>query len=175
MLDVHALDRADALGEREGLGGAEGLGGMPVTVAPDDRRIEALLDRGPDAEHRGKGEAGDLEIAAVADVDLVQLVEVMLRGVSGEDVGEAGVHAHADDGQLAARLPLPRHRELLVPELHAGFAERPIRVWLRERHGHVHVVDARLQGTAEDGHDELRVDGVHDEIDVIGAGELRHG
>ena len=174
MLDVDALDRTDALRERERLGPAERLGGVPVTIGPDDRRVEALLDRGPDAEDRREGEARDLEVAAVADVDFVDLVEVVLGGVRGEDVGEPGVHAHADQGQLAAALPLAGHGELLVAELLAGHLEGPIRMRVREAHGHVHVVRIGGEGAVEDRHHELRVDGVHDEVRAVGAGRIGH-
>ncbi len=37
-------------------------------------------------EHRGEGVALDAQVAAVADVDLVDLVEEVLRGVGREDV-----------------------------------------------------------------------------------------
>ena len=172
VLDVHALDRADALREREGLRAAERLGRMPVAVLPDDRRVQALLDRGPDAEHRGEGVAGDLEVAAIADVDLVHVVDVVLGGVRGEDIGQAGVHAHAHERQLAAHLPGVIHRELLVAELEAGNLEGPIRMRLREAHGHVHVVDVRLERAGEDRHDELRVDRVHHEVRAVRLGSL---
>ena len=114
-------------GNGERLRAAERLGRVPAAVrVPHDRRVEALLDRRPDAEHRGEGVAGDLEVAAVADVDLVDLVEQVLRGVRGEDVGQAGVHAHPQQRELAATPPRLVHGELLVAELHARQSEGPI-------------------------------------------------
>ena len=120
VLDVDALDGADALGERELLRRAERLGRVPVPVLPDDRGVQAFLDRRPDAEHRREREAGDLEVAAVSNMDLAHLVEIVLRGVGGEDVGQAGIHAHAAERELAARLPGIVESELLVAELQAG-------------------------------------------------------
>ena len=175
VLDVDALDRTDALRERERLRRAERLGGVPGAVLPDDRRVEALLDGGPDAEHRREGEPGDLEVAAVADVDLVDLVEVVLRGVGGEDIGQAGVHAHPDQRQPPARLPLGGQRELLVAELHARLAEGSLGMRLRQADGHVHVVRIGVERAAEDGHHELRVDRVHDQVRPMRAGELGDG
>ena len=97
-------------------------------VVPDDRRVEALLDRGPDAEHRREGEAGDLQVAAVADVDLVtHLVEVVLRGVGGEDIGQAGIHAHA---RPSASLPARSHSAAMAncssPSLTPGCSNGPL-------------------------------------------------
>ena len=151
VLDVDAFDRTDAIRERERLRRAEGLGGVPGAIGPHDRRIEALLDGGPDAEDRREGEAGDLEVTAVANVDLVDLVERMLGGVGGEDVGQARVHPHTDEGELATRVPGVGHCELLIAELQAGLAEGPLRMRLREAHRHVHVVDVRLSAPVKIG------------------------
>ena len=115
VLDVDALDRADALGEDERLRRRERLGRVEAAAAlPDDRRVEALLDRRPDAEDRREGIAADLQVAAVADVDLVDLVEQVVRRIAGEDVGQARVHARAQDRQATGGLPLVVLRELVV-------------------------------------------------------------
>ena len=54
VLHVHALDRADPLRELERLGLAERRRGVPAAaLLPDDRRVEALLDRRPDARTTG--------------------------------------------------------------------------------------------------------------------------
>ena len=72
VLDVDALDRADALGEVEHLGLRERLGREPAALAlPDHGRIEALLDRRPDREGRREVVALDDEARAVSDPDLV--------------------------------------------------------------------------------------------------------
>jgi len=175
VLHVDAFDGTDALREREGLGRAERLGRVPVAVLPDDRRIQAFLDGGPDAEHRRECKAGNLKVAAVADVDLVHLVEGVLRGVGGEDIGQSGVHAHADQRQLAACLPGGIQGELLVTQLDAGDLEGPIRMRLRQADRHVHVVRIGFEGAGEDGHHELRIDGIHDEVGAVCARELRDG
>ena len=69
-----------------------------------------------------EGVALDAQVAAVAHVDLVDLVEEVLGGVRGEDIGEAGVHAHAQQREPAAASHCSRHRELVVAQLHAGLA-----------------------------------------------------
>ena len=45
---------------------------------PHDGRVEALLDGRPDREHGGERVAFDAQVAARADVDLVDLVEQVL-------------------------------------------------------------------------------------------------
>src|SRR2546423_2472976 len=53
VLDVDALDHADSLGELEQLRLGERLGGVEAALLlPDQRRVEALLDRRPDREGR---------------------------------------------------------------------------------------------------------------------------
>jgi hypothetical protein len=55
VLDVDALDRADALGEVEDLRLAERRGRVEAPLLlPDERRVEALLDRRPDGERGAK-------------------------------------------------------------------------------------------------------------------------
>jgi hypothetical protein len=127
VLDVHAFDRTDPLRKRKQLRGAERLGRdpravLPVGALPHDRRVKALLDGGPDGEDRGEGETRDPQVAAVADVhlvDLVDLVEEMGRGVAGEHVGKPRVHAHPHQGEPTGGLPLGGAVELLVRELDA--------------------------------------------------------
>jgi hypothetical protein len=92
--------------------------------------------------------------------------------VSGGHVGEAGLHAHAHEGQQAGLLPGPVLGELGVAELHARLLERLVGVRLRQRHRHVEVVAAgRLRGR-EDRRVEARVAGVQHEVDPLLAGEL---
>ncbi len=140
VLDVDALDRADPLGEVEHLGLGERLGREPAAVAlPDDRRVEALLDRRPDRERRREVVALDDEVRAVADADLVDLGEQLVGRMAGEDVGRAGLDADPDEREQALLLPCPRALELVVAELHAGQLERPLGMRLGERHRHVEV------------------------------------
>ena len=102
VLDVHALDRADALREVEDLRLGERLGRVPAAVAlPDHRRVEALLDRRPDREGGREVVALDLEVRAVADPDRVDLGEELVGGVAGEDVGEARLDADPDEREPA--------------------------------------------------------------------------
>ena len=97
VLDVHALDRADALREVEHLGLGERLGREPAAaLLPDHRRVEALLDRRPDRERRREVVALDDEVGAVADPDLVDLREQLVGGVAREHVGRAGLDADPD-------------------------------------------------------------------------------
>ena len=87
MLHVDAFDRADTAREVEGLQLAEGLGRKPSpALLPDHRRVEALLDGGPDREGRTKGVAIDYEVATVPNANLVDRGEEHVRSVSGEDV-----------------------------------------------------------------------------------------
>ena len=69
----------------------------PAVALPHERRVEALLDRRPDRERRREVVAVDHEVGAVAHADLVDLGEQVVGGVAGEDVGEAGLHAHAHE------------------------------------------------------------------------------
>ena len=75
-----------------------------------------------------KAKPGISQVAAVADVDFVDLVEEVIGCVAREDIGQAGIHAHPDQGQAPGRLPFARPFELLVGELHAGEAERVVGV-----------------------------------------------
>ena len=109
VLDVHALDRADAFGEHEHLRLGERRGGVPPAVAfPDHRRVEALLDRGPDRERRREVVAVDHEVGAVADADLVDGGEQVVGGVAGEHVGEARLDADADAARAGRPAPTDR-------------------------------------------------------------------
>ena len=69
-------------------------------------------------------------VTAVADADLVDAGEEVVGRVPGEDVGEAGLHAHPDQRQAAGVEPAPGRGELIVTELHAGDGERRFRVGL---------------------------------------------
>ncbi len=107
VLDVHALDGTDPLREREDLRLAERLGREPPAVLlPDDGRVEALLDRGPDREARREVVSLDDQVGAVPDADLVDLAEQLIRGVAGEHVRHARV-----------RRPCRATRGALVPPI----------------------------------------------------------
>ena len=141
VLDVADLDLADALGQPEHLELGERLDGVDLAVLEHDGGVVALLDGRPDAEAEADAlGAGDLEVAAVADADLVDLVEEVVGGVAGEVVGHAGLDAEAGERVLADLLELGAERVLVVAELLAGLVERVGRVRLAERHGGVEVV-----------------------------------
>ena len=176
MLDVHALDRADALGEDEGLGLGEGRRGEEAALAlPDERRVEALLDRRPDGERRREVEALDHEVRAVADADLVDVVEEVVGGVAGEDVAEARLHADADEREAPRLLPRAGHGELRVAEHHAGVLVRGVRVRLGEGHRHVEVGDVGFARRAEDRRVQARVARVEHHVGPLGGDELDEG
>ena len=80
-----------------------GVVNQPAVLLPDHRRVEALLDRGPDRERRREVVARDLEVGAVAGAELVDLGEQVVGGVAGEHVGEPGLDAHPDQREPAGR------------------------------------------------------------------------
>ena len=167
VLDVDALDRPDALGEVEHLGLGERRRREPAAVLlPDDRRVQALLDRRPDREGRREVVALDDEVRAVADADLVDLGEELVGGVAREDVGGARLDADADEREQPLLLPRLGPLELVVAELHAGLFEGVRRVRLGERHRHVEVGHAGLEAGVEDRHVEQRVDRVENGVGV---------
>ena len=119
VLDVDALDVADALGEAEDLGLGERRGGEPARIAlPDDRRVQALLDDGPDRERRREVVTSDGHVGTVTDPDLVDAIEEDVGGVPGEHVRHARLDAHADQREQPTVRPLTFLRELQVAELH---------------------------------------------------------
>ena len=171
MLDVHALDRPDPLGEVEDLGLGERRRREPAAPAlPDHGRVQALLDRRPDRERRREVIPVDDEVRAVAHADLVQLGEELVRRVAREDVREAGLDADADEREETPLGPAVVLRELRVAELDARLLVRPLGMRLRERHRHVEVGAAGLEGGLEDRRVEARVDRVQDRVRVVGAG-----
>ena len=158
VLDVDAFDRADALGEHEHLGLRERRRGVEAALAlPDQGRVQALLDRRPDRERGRELVALHDEVRAVAHAHLGDLVEQLLGGVAGEDVREARLHADADEREQTRPLPLLVAGELAIAEHLAGQLVGPLRVRVGERHGHVQVGHAGLEGGVEDRLVEARV------------------
>ena len=95
MLDVDALDRADPLREVEDLELAEWFCRVPAPVRfPDDRRIQAFLDRRPDRERRCEVVTLNDQVGTVPDTDLIDRVEKRFGRVASEDVGQSGLDPH---------------------------------------------------------------------------------
>ena len=173
VLDVGDLDPADALGQEERLDLGERLDRVPALVLfPDDGRLGALLDRRPDGEAEADAlGARDLEVGAVADADLFDLVEHVVGGVAGEVVGHAGLDAEAGEGELADLLELGAERELLVAEHDAGRADLALGVRLGDGHGGVEVVRLGLEGGLQELRVELGGDQVADDVDAVLGGQ----
>ena len=172
VLDVDALDRADALGEVEHLGLAERRRRVPAAVRlPDDRRVEALLDRRPDRERRREVVAVDDEVRAVADADLVDLAEQVVRRRSGRRRPTARARRRCRRAP-AARRP-PRRRPRRTARRRASRRSRAygaLGMRVRQRHRHVEVVGAGRERALEDRHHEARIDGVEDVGDARARG-----
>ncbi len=80
VLDVHALHLPDPLRELEHLGLRERRGRVEAALAlPDERRVQALLDRRPDREGGREVIALHDEIRPVAHPDLLHAREQLLR------------------------------------------------------------------------------------------------
>ncbi len=93
---------------------------QPAVCLPDHRRVEALLDGGPDRERRRELVAVDGEVRPVARAQLVDIGEQMVGRIAGEDIGKAGLYTDPDQSEPARGLPLVLDGELLVAELDAG-------------------------------------------------------
>jgi hypothetical protein len=175
VLDVDALDGPDPPGEVEHLGLGERRHREPAAVRlPDHRRVEALLDRGPDREPGREVVALHDQVGAVAYAGLVDLAEQVVLRVAGEHVGEPGLHAHAHEREPPGGLPGARLGELLVAQLHARELVRPLGMRVGQRHRHVHVVDPGRMAGVEDGHHEPGIDRVEDVRDPVLADERDH-
>jgi hypothetical protein len=140
MLDVDALQRADALWEREHLRLGEGFDGSPALLSlPDKRRVGAFLERVENGKGRRELRPLHGQCRPIADPDLVDLVEQVLRRVPGEDIRDARIHPHAQDGQQSSLLPSGGLAELVGA--HVGS---------RIRHCHVEVCATGFERGFED-------------------------
>jgi len=176
VLDVDALDDADPLGELEQLRLRERLRRVEAAVAlPDEGRVEALLDRRPDRERRCEVVAVDDDVRPVADGHLVDRREEVVGGVACEHVGQPRLDAHADEREQAALPPALVPSELRLPEHDARLLVRPLRMRLRQRHRHVDVRAARLEGGREDLRVEARVGGVQHRVRAAVADQRSDG
>ena len=123
---------------------------QPRLALVHDRRVETLLDRRPDRERRGEVVAVDDEVGTVAHADLVDPREEVVAGVAGHDVGESGLDAHPDEGQLAALLPVGEAASCSSPSITPTSLNGRSRVRHRQVHRHVEVVHAGGEGAVED-------------------------
>ena len=156
VLDVDAFDLADPVGELEQLRLGKRLGRIEAALLlPDQRGIQTLLDRRPDREGRGEVVALDDEVGPVAHGHLVDLVEEMVGGVAGEDVGEPGLDTDAGEREQAALVPALVPVELLLAQQH---------VRAGQRHRHVEIGAAVLEGGVEDRRVEARIGRVEDSV-----------
>ena len=128
---------------------------QPRSRSQIERRVEALLDRRPDREGRRELVALDGEVRPVAHADLVDLGEEVVGGVAGEDVREAGLDADPDEREQAGVGPALVLVELLLAEQRVG---------ARERHRHVEVGAAAVEGGLEDRQVEARVGRVQNRV-----------
>ena len=152
-------------GKSKTSGSENGARREPAAVLlPDHRRVQALLDGRPDGEGRSEVVALDDEVRSVADADLVDLGEELVRRVAREHVGRAGLDPDADEREQPLVLPGRRALELVVAELDADLLVGVGRVRLGERHGHVEIRHAGLEARVEDGDVEQGVDGVEDGV-----------
>ena len=173
VFHIHALDWANALWEIESFGFTEWFRGVPAnTILPNNRRIEALFNRRPDAKRRCKFVAFDDNVRAVQNLHFIDTAEQLVAGVFGEDVREPRFNAHANDGPDAELVPVPVARKLLIAELDTGFGVGAKWMWLRQGHGHVDVVHFFVFTCQEDGHDESGVNRVDDNVWAVGAQQL---
>ena len=164
VLHVDAHDRTNAFREDEVLWLAEWCARLNLSVAPDDRWVQALLNDGPEAEDCCERIALNAQVAAVANMDGADLINGPLLGVRREDVGEAGIHPHADQRDLPLRLPEAVLRHLIGAEHLAWHRVRILLVWHREAGRHVDVVDARLECRVKDRWHKARINSVQHQV-----------
>ena len=180
VLDVHALDRADALGELEHLGLAERRGREPAGVLlPDHGRIQALLDRGPDRERRREDlvalVVGDDEVGAVAHAELVDPARTGGRPRSGRTRRRGPARRPCPRARGAPRhCQSPACANWSSPSFTPGLLVGVGRMRLRQAHRHVEVVGAGRERAREDRRHELRLDGVHHVRRTVLAGDGCH-
>ena len=171
VLDVDALHRADAFGKIEDLRFAERLGDEPATVLlPDHRRVEALLNGGPDGERRREVVSLHGEVGAVTNAEFVNIAEHGVGRVAREHVGQPRFDAETNQRQPPRCLPLRLGCELLITEFDPGQLVGLIRMALGQTHRHIEIVSAAGQCAVEDRHHKAGVDG----IDHVGDALLAH-
>ena len=142
MIHVIAVEDAE-LGEVERLEAGERLLQVDSAVPPGDGLAETLVDDDPGTECRHEPVVPLADgVVAVADPELGDDVEEMLRGVGGVDVGGAGIGAHPKEGEPAGGPELGVERELVIQLRDAVGIGAPAR--------QVDVVAARIEAGAHD-------------------------
>ena len=91
----------------------------------------------------------------------------MVGRVASEDVGEARLHAHADEREQPARLPRSRRHQLIGAEHPTDVFEGARRMTLGQVHREIDVVTARFERGAEDRRIEARVAHVDDDVGAL--------
>ena len=148
MLHVDALDRADALGEVEDLRLAERRGGEPAAVLlPHDRRVEALLDRGPHRERRREDSLPSSSVTTRLAPSRVPSSSISLNRWSAAYLANTSESPGSTPIPTSASRPADSHSSATAncssPSLTPVCLVRRLRVRLRQGHRHVEVVGAR--------------------------------
>ena len=140
---------------------------------PYDGRVQTFLDGRPDGEGRTEVVAFDNEVRSVADTDIIDRGEQLVRRIPGEDVGHARFDTHSDKSEETTFLPFGAESELLVTEFDPGLRVGVRWVGVRERHRHIHIGRARSESRPEDRHHEAGIHRVEDRVTPLGPQELR--
>ena len=109
------------------------------------------------------------KVGAVTDTDLINLIEQVIGGITGEHIGQPRLNTHPHEREEAFVDPLGLGRELFVAEFHPGAAMRIGGVRPRQTHRGVEVVAAGIERAGEDRHDEAWVDEIRHMRDLVGA------
>ena len=162
VLDVDALDRPDPLREVEDLRLGERRRGEPATVPlVDDRRVQALLDRGPDRERRGEVVAVDGQVRPVPYAASRRSSRTDGRPRSARTRRTVRARRRCRRARAARCAPSsPPTANCSSPSFTPVRRVRLVRVRARQRHRHVEVVGAGRERAVEDRHHEARVDRV---------------
>ncbi len=168
MFHIDHIDGADPFRELERFMLREGLRGEPAFLLfPDDRRIQAFLNRGPDGKIGRKFVTVDGNVRAVADANFIDLVKEVILGITRKDISHTRLDAHAHQGKQTFLFPVFGFLELIVPQFDPRPVEWIFRIWLRQRHRHIHIFRVDVVCRVEKLFIEDRVNGVHDEINIV--------
>ena len=166
MFDVDTLNRANALGKDKDFRLAKGRSREPAPILlPNHGRIEALLNRGPDAKARRKNLVAvvvhDDEVRPIACTEFVNAAEQVVDGIAGKNVRQTGLNAHAHERQASGVFPLTVGRKLRIAQLDVSFLVWCRGVGLGERHGHIEVIGGGGERTLKNGGHKLWLHRIH--------------